>query len=97
VDLYAEYEFFSFDPIQADFLFESCKSDFVESEIIAIENFDVDQTHERIALKGLMDLGPIALLRQFIHDDPISRPMTHFLATFEYVYLFPDGPTNLIS
>jgi len=58
VDLRVEYESFSFDPIQADLFFESCKSDFVQSETIAIENFDLYQTHTHIDLKGLVDLGP---------------------------------------
>jgi len=63
VDLCAEYESFSFDPIQADLLFEFHKSKFIESEAIVIEPFDLDQTHEYIELKGLMDLGPFALPR----------------------------------
>ena len=90
MDLRVEYEYFCFDPIQADPLFESCKSNFVESVNVAPENFDLDLTHTHIDLKGLVDLGPSDLPRSVIHDDYISRPMTHFLATFEYVYLFPD-------
>jgi len=35
----ADYECFSFDPIQTDFLFEYCKSEFIESEIIATMHF----------------------------------------------------------
>jgi len=89
VDLRAEYEFFSFDPIQADLLFESCKSDFIESEAIVIEHFDLDQPPERITLKGLVDLGPSILPKLLIHDDHIFRPMTSTLATFTYVCLFP--------
>ena len=88
MDLCAEDESFSFDPIQADILFEFHKSKFIESEAIITEHFDLDQTHERIKLKGLVDLGPFALPRQFVHDDPISRLMTHMLANFEYVCLF---------
>jgi len=90
VDLRVEYESFSFDSIQADILFESCKSDFVESEAIATKNFDLDQTHTHIDLKGLVDLGPSDLPRPVIHDDYICRPMSHFLASFEYVYLFSN-------
>ena len=90
VDLRVEYESFSFDPIQADLLFESSKSDFVESETIATENFDLDQTHTHIDLKGLMDLGSFDLPRPVIHDDYISRLMTHMLANFEYVCVFSD-------
>ena len=40
VDFYDEYEYFSFDPIQPDLLLESCKSEFIKSKSIAIENFD---------------------------------------------------------
>jgi len=36
VDLCAEYESFSFVPIQTDLLFGHCKFEFVESESIAI-------------------------------------------------------------
>jgi len=90
VDLCAEYESFSFDHIQADLLFESHKSQFIEPEAIVTEHFDLDQTHIHIDLKGLVDLGPSYLPRPVIHDDYISRLMTHFLATFECVYLFPD-------
>ena len=81
---------FYFDPIQADLLFESPKSKFVESKAIVIEHFDLVQTHERIELKELVDLGPFTLPRQFVHDDPIFRTITHMLANFEYVCLFSD-------
>jgi len=42
VDLHAEYESFSFEPIQIGLLFENCKSEFVESESIAIKKFALD-------------------------------------------------------
>jgi len=42
VDLCAEYESFSFNPIIPDLLVESHKSKFVESEAIVTENFDLD-------------------------------------------------------
>ena len=44
VDLCAEYASFSFHPIQIDLLFKSCKSELVESESIATETSDLDQT-----------------------------------------------------
>lgn len=90
VDLCVEYESFSFDPIRPDFLFESCESDFVESANVAPENFALEQTPIHIDLKGLVDLGPTDLPRPIIHDDYVSRPITHFLATFESVCLFSD-------
>jgi len=91
VDLYTEYKSFYFDPIRTDFLFESHKFNFVESEAIIIEHFDLDQTHTYIELKGLVDLGLTNLPRPLISDDDhIYRLMIHLLATFKYVYLFSD-------
>jgi len=90
VNLCAEYESFSFDPIHPNFLCESHKSKFVESEAIVPEHFDLDQTPTHIELKELVDLELTNLPRPFIHDDILSRPMTHLLATFEYVYPFFD-------
>jgi len=90
VNLYAEYESFSFDPIQPDFLFEFHKSKFVESEAIVTEHFDLDQTLMHIELKRLMDLGLTNLSRPFMHDDILSRPLTDLLATFKYIYLFSN-------
>jgi len=43
VDLCVEYESFSFDPIITGLLFESHKSEFVESRNIVTENFNLDQ------------------------------------------------------
>ena len=43
-----------------------------------------------IGLNRLVDLRLTNLPRPFIHDDILSRPMTHLLATFEYVYPFFD-------
>jgi len=40
VDLCAEYESFSFDPIQTALLFENCNSTFVKFETIVTEKFD---------------------------------------------------------
>jgi len=42
VDLCDEYESFSFDPVQANHLFEYCKSEIVESNNVVITNFDLD-------------------------------------------------------
>ena len=42
MDLCAEYESFSFDPIQADLLFKYYKSKIIESDNVVIENFDLD-------------------------------------------------------
>ena len=49
-----------------------------------------DQTHMHIELKGLVDLEPFALPRQFVHADLIARPMTSPLAVFEYIHFIPD-------
>jgi len=38
----ADYESFSFDPIQTDFLFEYYKSEFVKYEIISTKHFALD-------------------------------------------------------
>jgi len=101
-DFYADYESFSFDSIQTDFLFEYCKPEFVESEMIATMNFALDQTHTHIGLNRLVNLAPILLPRLFVHADIVSRPMTSILAHFEYVLLsmfisFLIGPNCLIS
>jgi len=90
VGLYVEYEFVSFDPKITDLLFESRMFEFIESENIVTKNFDLDQTLAHFDRKGLVDLGPPSFPRQFVHDHKISRPVTHLLAKFEYVYLFPD-------
>jgi len=82
-----EYESFSFGPIITDLLFESYKSEFVEFEGIITKNFDLGQTFVHSTVKRLVDLGPIDLCWQFIHDDKISRLMTHLLAKFEYITL----------
>jgi len=53
-----EYESFSFVFILTYFLFESCKSKFVESETIYTKNFDLDHTHTHFDIKRLVDLEP---------------------------------------
>ena len=35
-----------------------------------------------------MDLAPTNVLRYLVHDDQISRSMTHLLASFKYISLF---------
>ena len=90
VDLCAEYESFSLEPIQPDFLFESHKSKFIESEAIVTEHFDLDQNPAHITLKGLVDLGLTNLPSPFIYDHVLSRLMTHLLADFKYAHLFSD-------
>ena len=77
VDLCAEYESFSFEPIQIDLLFGNCKSEFVKSESIANKTFAVDQTYKRIGLNRLVPFAHTILPRLIVHDNPISRPMTH--------------------
>jgi len=41
-DLHAEYESFSFYPVQANLLFEYCKSEIVESNNVVTKNFDLN-------------------------------------------------------
>ena len=94
---HADYESFSFNSIQSDFLFESSKSESVESEMITTDDFTLDQTHMHIELKGLVDLEPFALPRQFIHGNIVSRPMTSLLAYSEYVHFIPEWAQLLIS
>jgi len=89
VDLCVEYKSFYFDLIISDLLFESHKSVFVEFETILTENLNLKQTLAHFDIKKLMDLGP-TFRRPHIPADKISRTMTHLLANFEYVYLFPN-------
>jgi len=86
----ADYESFCFDPIQIDFLFEYCKSEFVESEMIATKNFASDQTHTHIGLNRLVKCAPLMLPRLLVHDDIVSGPMTSILAHSEYVHFLSD-------
>ena len=86
----ADYEFFSFDPIQTDFLFKYCKCEFVEFEIIATKNFTLDQTHTQMGLNRLVNFAPTILPRLFIHADIVSRPMTSILARSKYVHFLSD-------
>jgi len=91
VDLCAEYEYFSFDPIITDPLFESRKSEFVESETFVPMIADLDQTLANIELKELVDLGSTILPRLLIPaDNHISRPITTLLADTEYIYLISN-------
>jgi len=90
VDLCVEYESFSFEPIPTDLLFGNCKSEFVESESITNKEFALEYTYTHIGLNRLVHFALTILPRLILHDNPISRPMTHLLADFKYVYLFPD-------
>jgi len=83
-----EYESFSFNPILAGLLFESHKSKFVESEAIVTEHFALDQTLVHIEFHRLVDFAPTILPRPLIHDDILSSPMTHRLASLNYICLF---------
>ena len=89
VDLCAEYEFFSFDPIQTDLLFESCKSKLVEFETIVTEIFDLDWTLVHFDAKRLVDSEPTIMPRPLIPNDTISWQMTCLLAGVKYIHLFP--------
>jgi len=88
--VYADYESFSFDSIQTEFLFEYCKSEFVESKIISTKNFALDQTHTHIGLSRLVKCAPAMLSKLLIYADIVSRPMTSILAHFEYVHFLSD-------
>jgi len=89
VNLCAEYESFYFNPIHPSFLCESHKAKFVESEAIVPECFDLDQTPTHIELKELVDLGLTNFPRPFIHDDILSRPITHLLVRLSIFRLGP--------
>jgi len=90
VDLSDEYESFSFDPIQADLLFEYYKSEIVESNNVFIKNFDLNQTLMIFNITGLVNFAPTIFPRLLIHVDRIPRPMTSILARAEYIHLFSD-------
>ena len=76
VNLCAEYEYFSFALIHLDFLFESHKYEFVESEAIVLENFNLDQSLLLFDIIRLVDFAPTILPRLFAHDNLISRTTT---------------------
>ena len=79
---------FSFDPIISDIFLEKSKFEFLESKNFVLTIVNLDQTLEHIETKGLTNLGPTILPGQFVHDDQISRLMTHLLVNFEYISLF---------
>ena len=85
-----DYEPFSFDSIQTDFLFYYCKSDFVESEIIATKTFTLDQTHMHFGFNRLVKFAPLMLPRLLVYADIVSRPMISLLAHFECVNFLSD-------
>ena len=62
----AEYEYFSFDPTQTNFLFQSCKSEFIESDNLIIMNFDFELTLMPFEIRRLVDFRPIILSRLLI-------------------------------
>ena len=88
--LMMDYESFSFDSIQTDFLFEYCKSEFVEPKIIVTKNFALDQTHAQMGLNRLVNFAPTILSRLFVHDDIVSRRMMSILTRSEYVHFLSD-------
>jgi len=83
-----EYESFFFDLIITYPLFEPSKCKFLEYETFIPMTADLDQTLEHTKIKRLVNLGPTNVPRFLIHDDRISRSMTHFLLNFEYISLF---------
>jgi len=87
VDLYVEYESFSFAPIITHHFYEAFKSDFFESKPFAPITVDLNHSLEYAKIKGPMNLGPTNVPRYFVHDYHSSRPMTHVLANFEYISL----------
>jgi len=79
---------FSFSPIISILILKKSKSKFLEYKNFGPIIVNLDQTLEHIEIKGLMDLGPNNLPRQFIRDDQLSMPVTHLVAKFEYISLF---------
>ena len=61
---------------------------FLDSKNFVPMMVTLDQTLEYTEITRLIELGPTILPKQFIHDDQISRPMTHLLARFEYFSSF---------
>jgi len=49
---------------------------------------DLNHTLEHAKIKKLVDLGPIDVLRQLVHDGQLVRLMTNLLAYSKYVCLF---------
>ena len=88
MDLSAQYKSFSFDPIKNDIFFESCKYELVQFDNLVTKNFVLDQTLAHIKFNILVDFAPTILLKPLIHDDILSRQMTHLPANFKYVCLF---------
>ena len=89
-DIRVEYESFPFDPAIIDLVFESRKSEFVESENIMMKHFYLDQTLEHFDIKRLGDIEPTVLPRRHVRDVKIARPITKLLACYEYLYLLYD-------
>ena len=55
VDICIEYEFFSFDPIITNHLFEPSKSEFLESKTFMPMTADLDQTLKHAKIKRFVD------------------------------------------
>jgi len=85
---YVEYESFSFDPISTDLLFESCKSEFVESKTFMPLTFVLEQTLVHSDNRRSVEFVPTILPKPFVHYDIVSRLITHLLANFKYICLF---------
>ena len=88
VDLCAEYESFSLDPIQSDHFFENCKSKVVESKGFATKNFALNQIYAHCGAQRVVNFVPSISPRLIFHDNPISSPMTYQLASLNYICLF---------
>ena len=63
MDIWVQYESFSFNPIRTNHLFEPSKSEFLESETFVPIITNLDQTLKHAKIKRLVDLGPIDVLR----------------------------------
>ena len=90
VDLCVEYEPVSFNTIITTRPFESHMPEFVESQAIVTENFDLDQTLAYFDIKWLVDFETTVLPGPAIHDDTISISMTSQLASVKDVHLLPE-------
>ena len=97
VDLYAEYESFSFDSVQADFLFEYCKSNIVKSNNVVIKNSDLSQTLVMFNVTRLVNFLPTILPRLLIHFDIISSQLPQYWLVLSMFISFLIGLNYLIS
>ena len=58
LDLCTEYDSFSFDLVQTDIHFESCKSEAVEYDNLVIANFNFEQTLTPFEIRRLVIQDP---------------------------------------